>query len=818
MSFLHPHAGWLLLALPLFWWWSRGAPRVGRWLRLAALACVLLGLTGPSLLVPEGSPPQVIVVDQQAELAATQRERAATLVRQLLAQRPSAVLLQRGGAPLALGLPDGRHVVLGGAQAASLSQSVEHALALLPAQGGAITVVGERRAADAHWERVAEALRRRQVVLNLLELPPAARPPVIVAAQAAPARAGEAVQMHVEVEGAGQDLVLSASSAGRELARSAPFALQGRQGVALRLPGQSPGFVPVTLALRAAGGTADGFDTEIAVQPPRRLLYVQGVPRPDAAPLQALLGRSFDVQAMSAARLGAFRELAAQDVVVLDDVPAEQMTDGLQTRLLQAVREQGLGLFFSGGEQAFADGRYGDRPLAEALPVRLQPQQRHEEPTVAVAIVVDTSGSMLGRPLQLAKQVARLAVRRLQPTDSVGVVEFYGGRQWVAPMQPARHLPDVERAISRLQAQGATEMLYAAMEEAYYGLKNTPARYKHLVVLSDGGVEADRYQQLIRHIAQERVSVSAVLVGSDPVGEATMSLWARLGRGRFYAVRDEFSTVELDFRQPQQKPEPGYHRGAVALDPQAAPPWWRDVSHMPPELAGYASTLARPEADTWLRTAQGEPLMSSWQYGAGRVTAWMTEPLGAGTQPWRAWPDYGQWLARALGVTAAASPRVCVTLHRRFDRLAVEVRTQGEVPQARLLGAEAPGTGALALQAMAPGLFVAELPFDAARTARVEGTVGADVARAVDPAGSDMLPAARWSEARAQPLLQLVQDSAGRHVPGGATASSLADLPAGRAGADWTARALWPMLAGAALLLYLIDLLHRRWPRRRLPA
>jgi len=54
-----------------------------------------------------------------------------------------------------------------------------------------------------------------------------------------------------------------------------------------------------------------------------------------------------------------------------------------------------------------------------------------------VVLLVDTSGSMVGNRMTLAKQVARLAMRRLQPHDKVGIVEFYGAKRWAAPIQPA---------------------------------------------------------------------------------------------------------------------------------------------------------------------------------------------------------------------------------------------------------------------------------------------------------------------------------------------------------------------------------------------
>ena len=41
-------------------------------------------------------------------------------------------------------------------------------------------------------------------------------------------------------------------------------------------------------------------------------------------------------------------------------------------------------------------------------------------------MILDTSGSMAGSRIELAKHIARIAVRRMQPHDRIGIVEFYG--------------------------------------------------------------------------------------------------------------------------------------------------------------------------------------------------------------------------------------------------------------------------------------------------------------------------------------------------------------------------------------------------------
>ncbi|MCI1142854.1 VWA domain-containing protein [Sphingomonas sp. WKB10] len=224
---------------------------------------------------------------------------------------------------------------------------------------------------------------------------------------------------------------------------------------------------------------------------------------------------------------------------------------------------------------------------------------------------------MQGDRLDLAKQVARQTVRKLDGNDWVGVVEFYGARQWSVPMHHATDIPDVERSIGRMQAQGAS-VLFPALQEAFYGLKDLDARYKHILVISDGGVAEDRYQQLIRHIADNRINVSTVAVGGQVDDEKSMAEWARIGRGRFYSVPDEFNLVDLDFKQPQTKPEPGYR---AALSPCAPRRARVSGATFPPRACRRCRDTCRPAPGPRRRRCCAPmvaiPILSSWPVGRG---------------------------------------------------------------------------------------------------------------------------------------------------------------------------------------------------------
>jgi len=76
----------------------------------------------------------------------------------------------------------------------------------------------------------------------------------------------------------------------------------------------------------------------------------------------------------------------------------------------------------------------------------------------ALALVIDSSGSMKGRPLDEAKRCAQAVVRGLRPLDLVAVVQF---DQSVRLVWPATEVGDglaVSDAIQRIEDGGATAL------------------------------------------------------------------------------------------------------------------------------------------------------------------------------------------------------------------------------------------------------------------------------------------------------------------------------------------------------------------------
>lgn len=820
LTLLQPWGALLLLALPWIWYQGRHGRRSAQLLRCSLVTALALALMQPVAIYSHLAQRQVLLLDQSASLSADAKALGlATLKQQLAnaAESDQIDVVQLGGdadqlATLPLAAAQQHYL---SSDRSDLPQAVDYALSLIPhGMRGRIAVISDGLSSDNHWQRVLAALQLRQVSLDWLALPAQASSPFIAKVDAPVVRIGEQQQLQVQLQGVmntERDLVLQVVDAGNLMAQQsiAVDQLNESNGVDINLVlgAASRAAQMVQLQLRSGEQLLQQRQVLLAANPAYAVLYVGQAGA--AQQLQQLLGQGFHVQQANLP-LAEQTDFTQYQAVMLDDVASHQLPELMQKRL-QAAVELGTGLFYSGAEQAFADGKLVEQPLASLLPVELSQQKEQREPGVSLAIVIDSSGSMKGQPMELAKQVARLAVKKLKPQDQVGIVEFYGTRQWAVPMQNVEQPKEIERAIGRMQAQGGSE-LFPAIQEAYFGLKSSRNRYRHILLITDAAVEEDNYQRLLRFIAQDQINVSAVMVGQSQGGEQRMAELANWGRGRFYAIPDEFNMVELNFHRPASEPQAVYQRGAFQLLD-------RQQQALPVQLHGYSHTQAKAASQVLYSEAKsGDPLVSRWRIGAGSVTALMFSPLGESTANWQQWPEYGQWLAKLLSQTVnTQAPMtlasqydgqnlwVQLTNHRAADASGIEPTLSW---QSELGGAW--HNAKLTLRAA--NIYTADIGIDNAAPVMLQASLGGVELRAPVQSNSGRASEFDVPYQFAQALQQVVSATGGVR----ANADANVTLPADSAAQPTlVARALYPWLLLLALIIYFVEIVQRRWSRQR---
>ncbi len=697
----------------------------------------------------------------------------------------------------------------------SFSEALEEAVARIPlGSRGAVTVVSSGASTDPHWGQAVRQLQERGIPLHTLALPREedGRLKLLSLAEAQPLRVGQAVEIWAELLSVPPDveiqLVDVESQAVLASHRSAEAA--DRLRVPLEIEPPRAGFVQ--LALRAGD---EVLQRTFAVEQPLRVLYLSERVQEGEQRLQRLLGEGMTLVAST----GALPGLEGYDLVMLDDLPAPRLSPADQERLLTQVEDRGLGLVMSGGMAAFGPGGYDETPMAKALPVEFMQKEEKRDPSTTLAVIIDTSGSMGGERVQLAKEVARLAIRRLLPHDKVGIVEFYGTKQWAAPIQSAANAIDIQRALNRLDAGGGT-VIMPAIEEAYYAMQNVETRYKHVLVLTDGGVEAGEFEPLLRKMAGKGMNVSTVLVGGDAHSEFLVNI-ANWGKGHFYSASNRFSIPEILLKQPSTSKIPAYRPGVHRVTGRGGRGWWGEVSPAEvPALNGYVETRPREGAEVLLETtANRHPVLATWKLGLGRVTALTTEPAGKGTGSWMEWEGYGPWLARVLARTAREERQpFAFSAERRGTSVTVRARklvAEEIVPRVAWEGA-----GSVILQRRAPDVFSARLTVDPEEEGRFWGWGGADAAVPaeaprrpfVSNAEDDVTPEPRMDPEEGVNLQALAEAAGGSFQSFDERGGFLPVMGGGPH--SLRVLRLWSLCLLLALLCYLADLVYRRWPNR----
>jgi Ca-activated chloride channel family protein len=592
LHFLAPSFLWLLVLLPLLWILPRRVTDVRHGaLRTGLLAALLVGLARPVLLDSNEAAHHVVILDRSAsltEFAAARAEEAlqATLDAIPRSSTRSLVVLggvhgeaeaaatgsaepelpsnpageQAGQQPVELGLQRRLQrrfestVHLDGVQATSISAALELALSQIPAGSpGAVTLISDGMATDRRWGPAMLAFAERGIPLHTVPLASDEEDPRVVGLRFDKTlRVGHSAHAIARLAGRAQGAALSLRRGDETLARVEGLSFAGESQVMLRFEPTEAGFYDLQLVLEIAEDArpeTNLLTQRIAVQNPLRVLYLGQRMQGGKERLAELLGAGFALQEPKPGEGTA--ALEGVDLVVLDDRPAKELSPQWRERLQQAVRDEGVGLFASGGRAAFGSGGYANTEIEEMLPIEFVQKEEKKDPSTTLAIIIDSSGSMVGSRMTLAKQVARLAMRRLQPHDKVGIVEFYGTKSWAAPIQSAANQIDLQRALNRLDAQGGT-VLMPAVEEAYYAMKNVQTRYKHVLILTDAGVETGDYESLLRRMADEGMTVSTVLVGPGRHSDFLVDL-ADWGGGRYYNATDRFNLPSCCSKNPARR-------------------------------------------------------------------------------------------------------------------------------------------------------------------------------------------------------------------------------------------------------------------------
>jgi len=397
-------------------------------------------------------------------------------------------------------------------------------------------------------------------------------------------------------------------------------------------------------------------DAAVSVIPAPRVL-IASASRPESL-LSALELRQYRVDIVSPRGLSdKSADYLQYQLVILDDLAAGSLTDGVQHALNRYVADLGGGLIVTG--EALRDENFQSSELERTLPIKFlkQPPPPSREP-IAVYLLIDRSNSMSydsrypamrdGERIRYARQAAIALLRQLDDADYVGVIAFDSQPYVLGHLQPlGENRADLQSRIERLQPGGGTDFK-DALEIAEREILQAGIPVRQVILLTDGDTNRQYHDHdsLISDFAKQRIPVSTIRIGPDLANLRLLEDFAQATGGVFYRVQDierlPLLLVGLTREAMNRRKQ---ERTSIEIGSSSAILSGIGVCDIPP-IDFFASTAAKDGAQVALRVNRGDksaPLLAAWQYGLGRSAIFAADPDSLATLSWIRWDRYAQF-------------------------------------------------------------------------------------------------------------------------------------------------------------------------------
>jgi Ca-activated chloride channel family protein len=572
------------------------------------------------------------------------------------------------------------------------------------------------------------------------------------------------------------------------------------------------------------------FAVSVAVPGRPTVLYVEGNTRRASYLSAALSAQELDVDVRGPREMpSSIRELERYDFVILSDTPADAVSLTQQDAIESYVRDLGGGFLFAGGEAGYGLGGWYHTTIERILPVRMDAEKRRDEPQVAMVLVIDRSGSMSGLPMEMAKQAAKATADTLSSDDLLEVIAFDSSPTRVVRMTAAKHRARIQTDIARIQAGGGTE-IFSALDAAYQSLTVTRARRKHVILLTDGQAPEGGIRDLVQAMAAEGITLTSVGLGAG-IDEKLLRMIADLGGGRLYKVADPQQLPRVFTRETEMVSR----NSAVEeyFQPRVVAPadFLRGVDiGSAPFLHGYVATKMKPPpAQEILESEVAEPILARWHVGLGWSLAWTSDVKNLWAVEWLRWPGYGQFWGQLVREHMRQKKRQQYDMRAEIDPATGHVKASidaiggddrfqnGLDAKLTVTGPQPNGeTRKVPMRQTAPGRYAADFPLEhfgsfllhaSLEKGVDDGKGGQKTVQVAESFGHVTNPYPREFLALAPDLVTLSRTAlvtGGRMDPDAKTVFD----PAGESISYH--QDLWSRFIGAALALYLLDLLIRR--------
>lgn len=536
--------------------------------------------------------------------------------------------------------------------ATDFEQAIASAMALYPdGSGKRLVLVTDGQQNSGDIQTMVSTLTSNQVVVEVKKIDNATGEEVFVSDLSVPdkIRTGDTFSVQVEVESTVQTQAVLYLYAGDTLKKREEVSLQtGENQFVFKDTRKEEGYLTYRAVIEPNQDTMSINNEYVAytqAEDGKGILLVEG--REGAAnqfeKVLQTANITYDKMA-SQIVVGSLANLNKYKSVVLVDVYVDDLPKKFLNNIETYVKDYAGGLVAIGGENSFALGGYKDTVLEKILPVNMDLEGEKEIPKMAVALVIDHSGSMSGgmgsySKLELARESAVSALKNLRNTDEIGILAFDDTYSWVYKLGEASDKEAIEEEIYSISDGGGTS-IFPALAAAEDALAKSDATLKHIILLTDGQDYFRDFDDLSTDMNNKKITLSTVAVGDDADKDLMQAL-AEAGKGRYYYT-DASTDMPRIFAQEIFLSSRSYlvnreFTPAVVSDNGIL----KDViGEGVPSMLGYVASSKKSLATSILVSDEDEPILTCWQYGLGKTVAFNSDVENIWTANYAAWEKY----------------------------------------------------------------------------------------------------------------------------------------------------------------------------------
>lgn len=361
---------------------------------------------------------------------------------------------------------------------------------------------------------------------------------------------------------------------------------------------------------------------------------------------QAMRAGGVDVDVREAKSFkGGLSELENYAGVILENVPAKSFTTDFLRDLSAYVHDLGGGLAMTGGERSFGPGGWYKTPVEDVLPVSLELRQEHRKYSLALAIVMDRSGSMACRTsdgrtkMDMANLGAVGAIDMLTSMDQVSVIAVDSQPHLILSLQDGDKAQRQRDKVLGIQSMGGGIFVEEGLMAAFRQLEHATSSLRHIILFADAAdsEEPGDYEKYLKQGRDAGITVSVIALGSE--GDCDADLLKRIaeaggGECWFEAKAEEIPRLFLQDTFLTAKTAM-----CTNMTPLRATSSLRTISDRLsariPAIGGYNLTYLREEAEQAIVTEDEDhaPLLAYRRAGLGRTLAFTGELAGPHAAP-----------------------------------------------------------------------------------------------------------------------------------------------------------------------------------------